>query len=251
MKDDVIRIINRSNQRGGRMLSLVDLIEADTLTLSQAAWVTERIETGASFLVGAVPGGAGKTAVMGALLAMLPAGERVLLSETKPAWFLPGGGGWGGRGRGGGGASEGDWRTAGSGDCLVAYEISPASYEAYIWGDELRSFVERGVAGARLVSNLHADSLAQAREQLVRDNGVSEAAFAVFDLFLPITVHGGLGPRSRVIEHIDYRTEAGWRRTGREPELSARGREIAEFLEACRAAGTRLIEDVRAEWLRR
>jgi Flp pilus assembly CpaF family ATPase len=56
MTDDVISVVNRSNQRGGRMLSLADLVEADTFTLEQAAWVTERIEAGASILVGANPG---------------------------------------------------------------------------------------------------------------------------------------------------------------------------------------------------
>ena len=60
--------INRCNQRGGRMLSIVDLIDAGTVDKSIAAYFLAVISKGKSFLVGAKPGGAGKTTVMGALL---------------------------------------------------------------------------------------------------------------------------------------------------------------------------------------
>ena len=54
------------------MLSLVDLIEAGTLDLALAAYLAAAMRSGASLLVGARPGGAGKTAVMCALLNFLP-----------------------------------------------------------------------------------------------------------------------------------------------------------------------------------
>jgi hypothetical protein len=225
MTDDVISVVNRSNQRGGRMLSLADLVEADTFTLEQAAWVTERIEAGASILVGANPGGAGKTAVMGALLTMLPAGERVQVTH-------------------------GNWRSADPGDCLVAYEISPASYEAYIWGEEVREFLARGRGGARLVANLHADTLEEARNQIADDNGAGRDGFDAFDVFVPITVSSGFGPRTRVIEQIHYHGRDGWGVVGRTPQLSARAQEIAGFLTRCSAEGTRRVEDVRQAWRR-
>ena len=136
MDDRVLEVVNRSNQRGGRMLSVVDLIDAGTLTLEQAAVPTARIEAGSSVLVGANPGGAGKTAVMGALVTMLPPGESIHVTHT-------------GRGFAFGGAGRAEtWRNAGSGDCLVAYEVSPGSYEAYIRDEDVRVFLERGLAGA-------------------------------------------------------------------------------------------------------
>ena len=174
MGDDVLRVVNRSNQRGGRMLSLIDLIEADTVTLPLAAWLTERVEAGDSFLVGALPGGAGKTAIMGALLVMVPGDEPVRVT------------------------SGGRWRSAGAGETVVASEISPASYEAYIWGREVRTFVELGISGARLVANLHADTLEQALTQLSDDNGVPDEHLSAFDFFVPITMNGGLGRRARI-----------------------------------------------------
>jgi hypothetical protein len=34
-----LSIVNRANQRGGRMLSVVDLLEAGTFSLARAAWL--------------------------------------------------------------------------------------------------------------------------------------------------------------------------------------------------------------------
>ena len=229
MSDRVIEVVKRSNQRGGRMLSLVDLIEADTLTSAQAAWLTEQLENGASFLVGALPGGAGKTAIMGALLTMIRADETVHVTLC--------------------GSSA--WRQAGSGACLVAYELSPASYEGYIWGEDLRTFMQRGVEGARLVANLHADDLAGARRQLVDDNAVPPAAFESFELFIPISVGGAANGYSRVVEQIALRGTEGWTHIDRHPELSLRAQEIAAFLDDCAASGIRRIEEVRERWLKR
>ena len=70
--DDAIRRhcmeLERCNQRGGRMLSVFDLLAAGTLDVDLTAYFLARISRGASFLVGANPGGAGKTTVMCALL---------------------------------------------------------------------------------------------------------------------------------------------------------------------------------------
>ena len=133
----------RSDQRRGRMLSVVDLIEAGTLTESLAAWLLVRILLGSSWLVGARPGGAGKTAVMSALLAMAPREARVWLSN---------------RGIG--------WRQCRPGDTIVSYELSPGFYDAYIWGPDVVRLTELGRAGCRIVSNLHADELQEARMQV-------------------------------------------------------------------------------------
>ena len=50
------------------MLSVFDLLEAKTIDLDLAAYLMARISKGSSFMVGSVPGGAGKTTVMCALL---------------------------------------------------------------------------------------------------------------------------------------------------------------------------------------
>jgi len=75
--------INRCNQRGGRMLSFVDLLEANTLSREMAAYFLALISQGNSFMVGANPGGAGKTTVMCALLNFLPPETKIIPTEGE------------------------------------------------------------------------------------------------------------------------------------------------------------------------
>ena len=226
MPDDVLKIVNRSNQRGGRMLSVVDLIAADTLSIELAAWLVERVEAGSSWLVGANPGGAGKTAVMGALLSMLPPGERVRITSR-----------------------DSGWQSAGAGECVVAYEISPASYEAYIWGEECRRFARLGLNGVRIVANLHADTYGEAGSQLIRDNGLSEQEADAFELFVPIRMERSLSGTRRVVEQVHLFGGESGTPVSRDPELSGRGQEIAEFLETCVERKIVRIEELRREWV--
>jgi len=67
-----IRQLEELNQRGGRMLTVVDLIEAGTISPEMAAAVMEALARGASILTGARPSGAGKTTVLAAFLNLLP-----------------------------------------------------------------------------------------------------------------------------------------------------------------------------------
>jgi len=225
--DPVIEIVNRSNQRGGRMLSVVDLLAAGTLERTQAAWLLARILRCASFLVGARPGGAGKTAVMGALLTMLPAGERVRLAT---------------RGTG--------WESSQPGDCIVAYEIGRGHYEAYVWGERLVRMTALGQAGCRIVTNLHADTLDQAREQIVDQCGATERGLAAFDTFIPIRTRGRGYRMERVVGEIQWYDGQGWRAfdpSAHEPDPVQVA--IGAFLDDCAAGGVRTIEAVRGAWL--
>ena len=224
--DPVIELVERSNQRGGRMLSVLDLLEAGTLSLPRAAWLLARIERGASWLVGAVPGGAGKTTVMSALLAMLPAGERVRLAS-------PGTG----------------WESSAPGECVVAYEISPGPYEAYIWGEPVRRLARLGRSGCRIVTNLHADTLEQARRQIVEDNGVPAEDFDAFGMFLPVSVGGGLTRSRREVRAIHYHENGAWRKRDGTAPAAEREAHIETFLRDCQDKGLRPVNEVRTAWL--
>ena len=229
------------------MLSVVDLLEAGTMSQAQAAWLLHRILRGSSWLVGARPGGAGKTTVMSALLAMAPRDSRV--------WLTNRGSGWSGRS---------------SGDYIVAYELSPGFYDAYIWGRDVARMTQLGRAGCRIVSNLHADTLEQARKQIVGQCGATEEGFRAFSLFIPLALTGSRFSRTPVVERIDYVRDGRWRHCDREESgkrhASADGEDrayptdaaagssapvgrIAEFLSGCLRRGVRLIEEVREEWL--
>ena len=54
-----VQALNACNQRGGRMLSLVDLLDAGTVDLPLAAYLAAAMRAGASLLVGANPRGRG------------------------------------------------------------------------------------------------------------------------------------------------------------------------------------------------
>jgi hypothetical protein len=233
--ESALSAANRSNQRGGRMLSIVDLIEAGTLTVTQAAWLLLRVLQGSSWLVGARPGGAGKTTIMSALLAMVPRGSRIWLTNHGNGWAR---------------CKEGEY--------VVSYELSPGFYDAYIWGSDVVRMTELGLAGCRIVSNLHADTLEQARAQIVEECGATEEGFRAFQLFIPLVVKGPGFSRSPVVEWIDTVGDGRWLRWRRgdavRPDEDHRDAleqlsGIADFLAACRAGNLRLIEDVREAWI--
>jgi hypothetical protein len=152
-----VQAINACNQRGGRMLSLVDLIDAGTVDLPLAAYLAAVMRSGASLLVGARPGGAGKTAVMGALLNFLPdhttirpVGQPSVLTDAQRADH-PGN------------------------TCYLAHEIGAGHWYAYVWGQDARAFFALRERGHIIVSNLHADTLEETHDQLCRENGVARA----------------------------------------------------------------------------
>ena len=161
--------IDRCNQRGGRMLSIVDLIEAGTISTDLAAYCLAAIGQGASFMVGALPGGAGKTTVMGALLNFVPADVVLRPADGMDSIQR--------------GLSEAEQRC-----CYICHEIGCGSYYAYLWGEELRAYFDLPTSGNMLATNLHADTYDQARQQVCGDNGVSSAAFCRMNLMLFLAV---------------------------------------------------------------
>jgi len=172
-----VRTINDCNQRGGRMLSLVDLIDAGTVDLPLAGYLAAVMQTGASVLVGAQPGGAGKTTVMCALLNFLPADVELRVVSSQ-------------------GVLTRAIRRDGDGSaCYLAHEISPARYYAYIWDAEARRFFQLAKQGHLIASNLHADTLDETREQLCGENGVDPELLdeVTLKLFIGTRRTGGWG----------------------------------------------------------
>ena len=153
------------------MLSIVDLIDAGTITPDLAAHALGAIGKGASFMVGALPGGAGKTTVMGALLNGVPADVELLAADGMPAIRRA--------------IKRPEPRL-----CCVCHEISPASYYAYLWGEELRAYFDLPDTGHIMATNLHADTYEQAYRQVCGDNRVRDATFRRMDLIFFLAVRG-------------------------------------------------------------
>jgi hypothetical protein len=132
--------IERLNQRGGRTLSIVDLVRAGTLNVEMAAAAMRSLSQGASLLTGARPGGAGKTTLMAALLNLMPPEipiatvedrtvlDRALASPAEPS-------------------------------CYLAHEIGSGDWYGYLWGSDVARFLTLIDGPRRVASCLHADTL--------------------------------------------------------------------------------------------
>jgi len=238
------RALNDCNQRGGRMLSLVDLLDAGTVDLPLAAYLAARMRQGASLLVGARPGGAGKTAVMVALLNFLP-DLMAIFPLDGAARFA---------------AAAHD--VAYGCTCYIAHEIGAGCYYAYIWGEQVRDFLALADRGHCVATNLHADTLEEARHQVCTQNGANPAHFAKLTLQLFLRVEresdGSLRRRLSHVYESDAQERLIWRL---EPDGAfTRGaasalvtpeqeRAYADFLSDLRRRDIRAVEDVRRELL--
>ncbi|HOU15712.1 MAG TPA: hypothetical protein PKZ84_21620 [Anaerolineae bacterium] len=168
------------NQRGGRMLSLIDLLDAGTVDLPLAAYLAAAMRHGASLLVGARPGGAGKTAVMCALLNFLPNATMIQAVGSRAVLDLA------------------DHDPHPGATCYLAHEIGDGLYYAYLWGDEARDFFALAARGHTIATNLHADTLEETRDQLCLENGVAPAHLAAVTL--------------KVYLHVDHADRWAWKR---------------------------------------
>jgi hypothetical protein len=175
--------IERCNQRGGRMLSIVDLIDAGTVTRELAAYALAAIGPGASFMVGALPGGAGKTTVMGAMLNFVPTDVELIAADRMATIER--------------GLTQPTPRR-----CFICHEIGSGSCYAYLWAQELRAYFELPTAGHMLATNLHADTFEQAHAQVCHDNGVPEDAFRRMNLIFFLSVRRSGRSYARRIEEV-------------------------------------------------
>lgn len=175
--------IDRCNQRGGRMLSIVDLLRAGTISEDLAAYSLAAIGSGASFMLGALPGGAGKTTVMGALLNFVPADVALAVADGPEAIRT--------------GMTPAGKRIR---RCYICHEVGPGPCYAYLWGDAIGAFFELPQAGHMLATNLHADTFDQAAEQLLKDNSLPEGAFRRMNLIYFLSVTGRSPVKRQVVE---------------------------------------------------
>jgi hypothetical protein len=71
-----------------------------------------------------------------------------------------------------------------------------------LWADALQSYCRLFEAGHMLATNLHADDLEQARDQVCGDNGVPIEHFNRFDLLIFLRVDDGYFEAHRWIEQV-------------------------------------------------
>jgi len=138
-----LREIESLNQRGGRMLTIVDLIDDGTLDVPCAGYLLAEVARGSSFLCAAGPGGVGKTTLMACLLSMLPPDERIETVIDPSSVGQPGGD-----------------------VCYLCHEIGAGHWYGYLWGEAAARFLGLQDRG-RIAASLHAENLAELQAQLL------------------------------------------------------------------------------------
>jgi energy-coupling factor transporter ATP-binding protein EcfA2 len=232
-----LRQIDALNQRGGRMLSLVDLIDAGTLPVRLAGELAACALLGGSFVTAAGPGGVGKTTLMGAMLGFVPP-DCELVTISSPSVL-----------------DEIAARDPAHPECLVVHEIGAGSWFGYLWGEPVARFFRLGARSRRsLATNLHADTFDEAREQLTAAPlGVSDDALAAVDCFAFMVARGGRRRVSSV--HYGGADHApAWRWDARGDAFRPTGVDAAEALARSRdlpPGEVRHTVDVLADALRR
>ncbi len=187
-----LRQIEQLNQRGGRALSIVDLIRAGTIDVRTAAYAMRALAEGASLLTGARPGGAGKSTLLGALLGLLPPGVPLVTVDRSEV------------------IRDGLKRPADEPACYLAHEIGSGHWYGYIWGEDVPDFLRLMEGRRRIASCLHADTL----EELT---GILEAPplragrDALGRVGLILFIHVVAGGRRRVVSLWEADGAAGHR----------------------------------------
>lgn len=238
-----LREINSLNQRGGRMLSVVDLIEDGTLDVPCAGYLLAEVQRGASFLCAAGPGGVGKTTLMACLLSFLPPGERIItVSDPRDM-----------------GEPDGP-------ECYLCHEIGAGHWYGYLWGDAAARYLALGRQG-RIAASLHADTVEELSDQLLGPHiGADPADLARVDLLLFMVRQGGRRRLSAVFEadpgdEPNFTRSIHWRPESDSFDLRPLGcpdslcsvgggdprvRVATEFIQGLVDGGVRHLEDVMA-----
>lgn len=192
LERDNLRQIEALNQRGGRTLSVVDLIDANTLDVDIAAYMLCCVANGASFLTAANPGGAGKSTVLAALLNFLPPGTRIITTSSQDV------------------IDDQLAKPCGEPTCVLAHEIGSGHWFGYIWGKDVRRFFQLIGGPRRIASCQHADTLEEMSSILLAPPmSLSNDEFTKLDLAVFIHVDRGLRGVRRRVAAVHEATDEG------------------------------------------
>jgi hypothetical protein len=231
-------------QRGGRLLSLVDLIEAGTLSPALAARLAFLQMRGASIASGAKRGGMGKTTLLAAVLAFTPRGVDLVTVDREaspPSGLKPS-----------------ERRTV-----WLCHEMSRGDYYSYLWGKEIAAYFSLADGSHNhLAFTIHADDPGEIEAQIAsQQTGLSRRDMSKLDALVFIDgVDTPLGLARRVTGL--YEKSAGgaghepvfrWIKNGDVFERSGAPHhlenETARFLQTLMAAKVLELERVRNSFL--
>jgi len=176
-----MEVLEQLGHRGERPLSLLDQIEGGTFDLELASWLVSRVSRGDSFFIGAIPGSAGKTTTVRALLGFSP-------SDIPYVIALP----------------EQLANIDGPRRCFISHELSDHKVPNYLWGQDLCDYFALSGQGYMVAANMHADELDQVHEQICERNDVPEEHFRSVNIFAFIRVDMEADPIERIVDKVFY-----------------------------------------------
>ena len=166
-KDNILSLIYDMQQRGERMLSIIDLINAGTLSIKLASHLVALILKGVTISSGSLVGATGKTTLLASLLSFLPANRKIITVTASNLNTLIKERGKLGR------------------VMYLCHEISPASYYSYLWGQDLNPYFNLKTNGSNLAFTIHADSPDEVYPQIVNKNsGLKNKDFFKIDILI-------------------------------------------------------------------
>ncbi|MBM4049975.1 MAG: hypothetical protein FJ279_33170 [Planctomycetes bacterium] len=245
--------VEQLNQRGGRTLSIVDLIKANTVSVEAAGLMLYAVSHGASFFTAAVLGGAGKTTLMASMLGFLAPGTRIVTTADGSALKEAA-------------KSQPKGRV-----CYLAHEIGAGRWYGYLWGRDVSGFLSLVGPNRQVASCIHADTLEQFYSIMTTQLAVPPALLAKLDLIAFMSVeHSPNGYRRRVAALYEADSAQGQHRllyaldrkadvleNKAQPSILARlaaakGKSLPDAkreVGACRQFLERLVAEDEADWL--
>jgi len=156
-------VIGSLDQRGG-MLGWDYLVKVGTIPNECVSIIEESMKKRLSFLVGAKPGGAGKTTIMGAMLSLRPDSEQLIVFNKQ---------------------NISESKDPNEQKCFVVHEIGSGSWYGYAWGQHALNLlrIPKDNPGAKIAGNLHCDTLQDVKETIYGFNG-SESDLNCVDLLI-------------------------------------------------------------------
>lgn len=173
-------LIESLNQRGGSMLTWDYLISVGTIPEESIKIIENAMKERKSFLVGAKPGGAGKTTIMGAILSLRPDFEQLEIYS---------------------GQSDEEISKINEPKCFVVHEIGSGHWYGYVWNHSVVEFLKIPQKNSNLAiaGNLHCDTIGEVK-QTILSFGASDTHLKNVQLIVFLEYNHRIKPSRRINE---------------------------------------------------
>ncbi len=219
--------INRLNQRGNRMLSIIDLLNDNTLDANIAAYLLKKMQENISFLTCALQSGTGKTTLMASMLNLIKPGIKIKSIEEIP-------------------------ENIRDNTLYLVHEIGSGPYYSYLWGEQAEQFF-RLTNKASIATGLHANSMERLKQILFQQLNVHKKIFKNIKLILFMNIINGKRRITEIFEinNNEFSLISKFNKENNKFENSFKIKSnYKEFIEKLKNKNTNHLENIRKEFLK-